>query len=294
MAYNGYNMSGPANKVIVAGDPLIQELKVETATNVYPSRLVTKGTNDGDIVVGDGISAPMGFAGYEYCNPVFRPDSITSLYAAGAKIPVFSGADCIFKMFSGLAAGTVAKKKDLLLSWSNGQVVPGVNLGGRYAVKVPFTKNTSETQTITLPPGTVLRDVIPNCTTNASGATIDIGTLSTDSGDADGFVDGASLANTGLVLPGMVDATDANNTLGALITEATIKSADTTALYYRVPTGYLIPTGGKVLTYTTSNHTVAGDLYVIVESPGISLVGRAVESVSAASAAANIQIKSLI
>lgn len=199
-------------------------------------------------------------------------------------------------MPSGLATGTVATKKDPLLSWSGGQVVPGVSMGGRYAMKIPFTKNTSETDTgVDLPAGVLVTGAIIQVTTAAASGTIDVGILSTESGgDADGFIDGASCAATGFTVLNRVDESDAANTLGVLLREAALKSADTTALYYRVPIEYKTDGTAKSVCYTTSNHTIAGNILLFIESPGIQLVGKAEKSVSAASAAADLQVRTLI
>lgn len=292
MAYLG--IQPPANTIVFGGNAHKIIQKIETATGCYPGRLVIKGTNDDDVKIGDGINTPAGWLGYEQADPEFAPDSITSLYAVNAQAPVMAGPGFI-KMPSGLAAKTVATKNDYLLSWSNGLVVPGVYLGGRLAVKVPFSKSLTEVQTITLPAGAIVRAVIPYCVTNASGGTIDIGTLSSDSGDADGFVDGASLTNAGFVLPNIADTTAGSITVGALLKEHAVVDATASTPYtVAVQNGYVVPAGGKVLTYATSDHTVAGFIYVVMESPGIIPVGKALLSANAASADADICLKSLI
>jgi hypothetical protein len=294
MTQTGYQ--SPNNRIVMGGSPLIQELKVETATGCVPGALVTRGTNDDDLKVADGLGAVIGWLGYEQANPAFMPSDIDTAYAANDQAPVISGAGNLIFMPAGLAAGTVAKKRDLLLSWASGKVVPCASFGGRLAIKIPFTKNTSETDTgVDLPGGILITGWRVDVTTAASSGTIDFGILSTESGgDADGFCDGASCAATGLVFPGNVDATDTANTSGALLVEADIKSADSTALYYSVPVPYKTDGTAKSISYTTSNHTIAGDIYLFVESPGIGVVGKAEKSVSAASAAADIQVRSLI
>ncbi len=293
MVQTGYNT--PSHKIIMGGNPLVQELKVETATNCYPGRLVTKGTNDDDVVVGDGVGAPIGWLGYEQAG-VFMPDNITTAYAANDQAPVLSGAGNLIYMPSGLAVGTVAAKRDPLLSWADGKVVPGVSMGGRYAIKIPFAKNATETDTkVDLPGGVLVTGALIQVATAAAGSTIDVGILSTETGgDADGFLDGVSCAATGFVVPNNVDATASNNTMGALLVETDIKSADTTAVFYSVPVPYKTDGTAKSITYTTSDHTIAGNILLFIESPGIQLVGKAERSVSAASAAADLQVRTLI
>jgi len=293
----GLNMSNlgirpPTNAIVFGGKPFKIIQKIETATNCYPGRLVIKGTNDDDVKVGDGVSTPMGWLGYDQADPEHTPDNITSIYAANAQAPVHFGSGFL-RMPSGLAAKTIATKNDFLLSWGDGQVVPAAYLGGRLAVKIPFSKSTTEAQTVTLPAGAVVRDVVTQVVTNAESATIDVGTLSTDSGDADGFLDGESCATAGFVQHNNYDAGAANNTVGALLVEADI-TGDVAAGYYSIPTGYLVPSGGKVLTYTTSDHTVAGFIFVVIESPGIIPVGKTLLSANASSAAVDVCLECLI
>jgi hypothetical protein len=196
-------------------------------------------------------------------------------------------------MPGGLAAGTVAAKGDPLLSWG-AKVVPAVQLGGKYAVKIPFSKSTDETDTgIDLPAGVLVTGALVQVTTAVSGATIDVGIDSGEAGgDADGFLDGVSCAATGFVAPVVDNTADGSNTLGALISD-TIKSADSPALFYRAPVALKTDGTAKSITYKTTNHDIAGNILLFVESPGIELVGRCEKSVSAANAAADIQVRTL-
>lgn len=111
MAYSGYVK--PTNKIVVAGKPLVQELKVETATNMYPGRLVTKGTNDDDILVNTASTAVIGWLGYEQItNPGFQPDTVDSIYTINAQAPVLNGGG--FVIVGRLASGqSVAKDAKL-------------------------------------------------------------------------------------------------------------------------------------------------------------------------------------
>ena len=290
MAYLG--VQPPANMIVFGGKPFKTIQKIETATNCYPGRLVIKGTNDDDVKVADGVGVPAGWLGYDQTDPESAPDNITSIYTANAQAPVHFGPGFL-RMPLGLAAKTIAVKNDFLLSWGDGQVVPCVKLGGRIAAKIPFSKSTSEVSTVTLPAGAVVRDVIIQAVTVASGATIDVGTLSSASGDADGFLDGESLVTAGFVQHNAFDSTAANNTVGDLLVESDIVG-DVASGSFSIPTGYLVPAGGKVLTYTTSDHTVAGYIFVVVESPGIVPVGKALLSANASSAAADVCLTSLI
>lgn len=285
MVYSGINP--PANKIIAGGSCLTQELKIETAANCYPGRFVEKGTNDDDIQASGGTSAPIGCLGYEQCNPAYKPDSITGIYSVGAMAPVLKGGPFIHAPAC-LIAGTVAVKDDYLLNWSSGQVAPALKLEGRYALKIPFSKNTSETSTgVRIPAGVIVTDVGIDVVDEVASSTIDIGTLSTDSGDADGFIDGESCAAAGQVIHNTADSTAANITVGELLEEVELKDAN--SVYFGVPTGYKVPTGGKLISYTTSDHDISGNILLFLKGPVV--VGQVEKSVSALSAAANIVFK---
>ena len=69
-----FGLKAPNNKILVAGTPLIQELNVEDATNMYPGRLVIKGSNDNDVTVSGAAGKCLGWLGYEQCtNAGFMP-----------------------------------------------------------------------------------------------------------------------------------------------------------------------------------------------------------------------------
>lgn len=110
----------PDNKILVAGNPLVQELKVETATNMYPGRLVKKGTNDDDIVVGTAGADVIGFLGYEQCRDSDKPANVDTAYAAGAWAPVLSGGG--FIIVARLANGENVSKGARLVAAANGEL----------------------------------------------------------------------------------------------------------------------------------------------------------------------------
>lgn len=283
----------PTNKIVFGGTPLVQELKIETATNCYPGRLVCKGTNDDDVVVADGLKPVCGILGYEQANPAFMPTNMTTLYTANDQAPVLSGSGFLAKLPGGLLAGTVAAKNDPILSWANGQVVPAGEFGGKYALKIPFTQSSDAALDtgIELPAGVLVTGALIQVTTAVNGGTIDVGIDASESGgDADGFLDGVSCAATGLVWPVVANTTDGSNTLGALISD-TITSADNSAVSYRAPVALKCDGTAKTITYQTSEHAVAGNIFLFVESPGVQKIGKAGASASAASAAADIQVE---
>ena len=127
----------PTNKIVAAGKPLVMELNVETATNVYPGRLVKKGTNDNDIVVCGAGEKCIGWAGYEQVtNAGFMPTDVDTIYAANAQAPVLYGGG--FVVVASLASGNEIAKGDRLVAAANGEVskaAAAVTKTGDVAVK---------------------------------------------------------------------------------------------------------------------------------------------------------------
>lgn len=122
MADVGYGPK-PTNKIIVAGQPLTQILKVETAANVYPGRLVKKGTNDDDIVVNTALGAAVGWAGYENTIKKHRPATVDTIYLINAQIAVEHGGH--FVIVGSLASGQSVTKGALLCAAASGELSGG-------------------------------------------------------------------------------------------------------------------------------------------------------------------------
>lgn len=118
MAYSGYQK--PTNKIVVAGKYNTQELKVETATNMYPGRLVTKGTNDDDIIVNTASTAVIGWLGYEDTNPVFRPDTVDTIYTINSQASVITGPGVV--VVGRLASGQSVAKDAKLKAAASGEL----------------------------------------------------------------------------------------------------------------------------------------------------------------------------
>ncbi|KKG35359.1 hypothetical protein DU52_15580 [Methanosarcina mazei] len=115
----------PTNKIVAAGKPLVMELNVETATNVYPGRLVKKGTNDNDIVVCGAGENCIGWAGYEQVtNAGYMPTDVDTIYAAGAQAPVLYGGG--FVVVATLADNQTIAKGDRLVAAANGEVTEAI------------------------------------------------------------------------------------------------------------------------------------------------------------------------
>jgi hypothetical protein len=192
--------------------------------------------------------------------------------------------------------GVQIKKGDLLAPFTGGLLVPVVPMGGGYALRVPFSKNTVEADTgIDLPAGMLVRDVMVKVTTAAASSTIDIGIgIGTETGfDADGFVDGESCATAGFVAHVNGDTTEANNTLGALLATG-LKSGDTTPKYVDVPKPHVCDGTATSLCYTTSDHTIAGNMYVVLEGAGFAPVAIAEQNLATTAAVTDLMVRSLI
>lgn len=87
----------PENKIVAQGIPFAQECRVETAANVYPGRLVKRGTTDDDVVVCTAAGNPSGWAGYEQAAPAFKPATIDTIYVVNDRIPVLSAKGCLVR-----------------------------------------------------------------------------------------------------------------------------------------------------------------------------------------------------
>ncbi len=283
-----YGFVKPDNKVIAYAPNtiLIQEEKAEAAT-IKPGMVVMKGTNDDDVVACDGVTkAPFGIAGYEQSflgaasTTSNRPANVDTAYAKDARVPVLGGGGFVAMLHLAPGVGTV--KGDLLASWGGGTVVPVVPMPGGYGVRIPFVKKTTEFDTgVDLPEGMIISDVIVEVTNEVANATIDVGLLSVEGGDADGFLDGESCAVKGFVKHKTVNASATDNTLGAYLVESDIKSSDTSALFVSVPGVHVVGDGQVSVSYTTSDSAnLAGNIYMVCAAPGFQIVGRAEETLA--------------
>lgn len=285
----------PTNRIVERGTPFVIEAEVETATNMYAGRLVQGGTTAAEVVVCDGATkAPVGWLGWEDTAGEYRPATPTTIYTVNSMASVLFGGK--FVINAKLAAGFVALRGDLLVAWGAGCVAPAIKLSDGYGVRIPFVKKTSEYDTtIDLPTGIIVNGVLVEVVTADASGTIDIGILSSEAGgDADGFIDGESLAATGFTNHNMVDATAANITWGVLLDEVQIKDATGTPVYTPIKSFHVCDGTAKSISYTTSNHTVTGNFYISVMSKATIPVGRAMEAADASSAAADILTLSLI
>ena len=187
----------------------------------------------------------------------------------------------------GLSFWSVAASHDVILYTSDGFIgfVDGLAPGGRHSVEVnrdifaprnyvfAFAQNAAETDsTLDLPIGFGVEDAFIEAVTAVASSTIDVGLLSTETGgDADGFIDGASCATAGWVLPrNAVTVTAGTNTdyMGAVATTGVLLAAKLLGSDAVEKHGgysrkvHLCNGTAKSITYTTSAHAVDGYAYV--------------------------------
>lgn len=272
----------PIGKITTRGVPrVIIEKSVETATLVHPGKLLQAGTTDWDVVVADGDTPIVGWAGYEHTSVNYRKDVFTTIYTVLDKIAVLRGGK--FSIYAWLAPGPQANQGDLVFSWGAGQVVTGAIVKGKMSVRIPFEKNASETDTeLDIPAGVVVEDCLIEVTAAVAGSHIDVGILAAEAGgDLDGFVDGELTTSTGILNHNMVDATTGLVTVGVLLTEVKIKDATGTPVFYAVMQHHEGDGTAESLAYITSAHAIAGFIWLQVSGTGVRQVGVCVDAKSA-------------
>ena len=101
----------------------VQTKKVETATNVYPGRLVIQGTNDDDIAICADAGEALGWAGYEDTAKKYRPATISTIYTQNDQIAVVNGPGIIVR--ASLKSGQTVDKGTRLMASANGELSGG-------------------------------------------------------------------------------------------------------------------------------------------------------------------------
>ena len=294
----------PTNKTVIFGEDNVKAYAadIETATNMYPGRLVSPGsTADTQVVVGAVGNNVVGWLGYEHTTPAYRPATRGTIYTATDYPAILRGSG--FGVLARLAAPWIAFKGDLAIPWgSQGEVAPAYSCGGGEAIlRIPFTKNASEADTsVDLPANMTVVDVGIEVTTAVASGTIDVGLLSTEaSGDADGFLDALSAATAGIYWGGPTLTTGSNEvyvsaaTKGALLTDTFTAGSDAVedvGTYF--PTTHRIDGTTVSISYTTSSHSIIGNILVKVQMAGLRPVGTFFKGADASSAAVNCQILS--
>lgn len=117
-------MVHPSNKIVLDSTGIhLQTKKVETATNMYPGRLVEVGTNDDDVVVGTAGGDVYGWLGYEQTSKKYRPATVDTIYSADDQATVINGSGIIVVASLGFPA--TVTKGERLTSSAAGEVTPG-------------------------------------------------------------------------------------------------------------------------------------------------------------------------
>jgi hypothetical protein len=118
----------PTNKIVVAGQPLLQVMEVETGTNMYAGRLVKKGTGDHDaVVVTAGTDDILGWLGYEHTHKKYRPEYLTTIYTAADQAVILNGGH--FRIMAKLLSGQTIIKGEKLTGAAAG-CVTSLTIGG--------------------------------------------------------------------------------------------------------------------------------------------------------------------
>jgi hypothetical protein len=110
-------------RVVISGNPIIEELTVETGTGVKPGRLVKKGTDPDDVVVLASVTdKPSGWVGWdaEGTHPSASPATRDTAYATGKKASIWYGPGTIG--VGKLAAGQNVTKDTPLIPAANGEL----------------------------------------------------------------------------------------------------------------------------------------------------------------------------
>ena len=114
----------PTNSIVIGRQNLVARTKnVETATNVYPGRLLEVGTNDDDVIVCAGSNPPCGWVGYLDTAKKYRPATITTVHSGSDKIAQVNGAGVI--LMAKLGDHAVVTVGELLTQAASGCVTPG-------------------------------------------------------------------------------------------------------------------------------------------------------------------------
>lgn len=286
------------NNILFYGKPRKSYLDVEAATNMYPGRILGGGTYDTDVIVNTGVLPPVGWLGYEGTRNTYKKDSVDTIYTINDEAVVYGAGN--YAIRAKLAAYFTAVRGDYVIPWSNGRVAPVALLKGIPHLRVPFTTSTAETDTgIDLVSQMAYGLAQVYITTAEGGKTMDVGILSSEGGgDADGIVDGISLATAGWASHNLVDATAGNLTSGALIEETVIIDATGTPVYTPIlkEPGHICDGTAVSLTYTgvSTPTAVAGYIFLPIVSLGTVVVGKIPYGLAKATSDQNITVENLL
>ena len=111
----------PNNKIVVDSTNCHhQTKKVETATSMYPGKLVITGTNDDDVICGTSGGAVYGWIGYNDVNKKYRPATISTIHLINDQTDIVNGSGII--VFAWLLSGETVVKGSRLVAAAGGFV----------------------------------------------------------------------------------------------------------------------------------------------------------------------------
>lgn len=286
----------PTDKIVCFGSPtLVREMEVETATSMYPGRLVKAGTTANEVKVATPGTAPVtGWLGYEHTGVDYREATVDTIYTAAARAAVLNGQN--MGIVASLTPNVAVEDGDYLAPWASGEVIPVELTEFGWAIKIPFSKNTSQTDTgVDIAQYMTIVGATVRVTSAVSSGTIDVGLGNgTEAGfDADGLIDGISTAALGPGTHINADTTAANATIGVLLMDQT-KSADAGAIYASIREPFNCDGTCVSVDYTTSNHASTGYILVAITAPGFYPVAKAMEAKSSSASSQDIMVMSLI
>lgn len=244
---------------------------VDANKDVAGFRNVTLGINGaagvaGGLLVKDGAN-PGATATIDYAD-IAKIDGITNGTAAASKAVVLDASskidtlDITTPKFNGTTVGSTAAEIDAVADLSASGAVHKIK-----KIAISATPTGAEQDTgWDLPAKAVVHDTwVDSTTAEVTGGTktLDIGTKAAEGGDADGWLDGVSVAATGLKKGAFVQTTGslnnyvgaaATHTRGELLTELLIAGEDVTSGGDGVAVpGFDVASGGKSVVYTSGS-----------------------------------------
>lgn len=115
----------PVNKLVWDSTNLHVETKVvETVGNMFPGRLVARGTGDHDVLVCAAAGHAQGWLAYEHTDKQNRPATVNTIYLVNANAAIIYGAG--IGLVGRLAPGSTVTKGERLTMAAAGMLTPAV------------------------------------------------------------------------------------------------------------------------------------------------------------------------
>ncbi len=119
-------MVKPTNKIVVDSKGIHEQTKkVETATSMYPGRLVKKGTNDDDVIVATAAGDAYAWLGYEQTAKKYRPLTVDTIYVINDQVTVINGPGII--LVASVSGEATYSKGDRFKIGGSGQLCAGTD-----------------------------------------------------------------------------------------------------------------------------------------------------------------------